>query len=78
VSDESRGRDTKTKFQDFEKYGVLEYWLADPAENSIRLWRLAEGRFADVTPAGDSFASVAVPGFTLDLAAVRRSFRALA
>ena len=77
VSPESRGRDTKTKFHDFEQHGILEYWLADPAEISIRLWRLDHGHYVDVTPTGDTFASSAVPGFTLDLAAVRGSVRSL-
>ena len=35
------------------------------------------GRFVDVTPAGSEFVSAAVPDFTLDLAAIRKSFLAL-
>lgn len=78
VSPESRARDTKTKYADYERYGILEYWLVDPCEDSIRLLRRSEdGRFVDVTPTGSEFASSAVPGFMLDLAAIRKSFLAL-
>ncbi len=79
ISPASRIRDTRTKFADYERCGVREYWLIDPANDSATFFRLADGRYRDVSPASghDSFASQAVPGFTLDLAAVRKAFRAL-
>ncbi|MFO0840207.1 MAG: Uma2 family endonuclease [Phycisphaerae bacterium] len=77
VSPESRARDTRTKFADYQRFGVSEYWLVDPAEKTIRLFRMEEGAYVDVTPQAATFVSSTIGGFSLDLDAVRRAFRAL-
>jgi len=75
VSRGSRRMDTGTKRADYERFGVGEYWVIDPDRKSMTFWRLSAGRFLEVLPAGDSFTSQAIPGFSLDLARVREKFK---
>jgi Uma2 family endonuclease len=63
--------DLETKRNDYEKKGVLEYWIVDPQDGSVRFLRLERGRYVEVKAVRDRFASKAVPGFKLDLKAVR-------
>jgi Uma2 family endonuclease len=65
VSRGSRRLDSETKKDDYERYGVREYWLIDPEEERMAFWRLGGGRFSEISPSGDSLASHAVPGFVL-------------
>jgi len=44
-------------------------------DDKLTFYRLDDGRFVEVRPSGDSFASQAVPGFVLDLRRVRDLFR---
>lgn len=74
VSRGSRRMDRETKKQDYERAGVLEYWLIDPELESMTFWRLKGGRFEEVAPVNEAFASEAVPAFVLDLARVRETF----
>lgn len=67
--------DSETKKHDYERFGVLEYWLIDPQRETMTFYRLEEGRFVEVAIEGNTFASQAVPGFALDLARVRETFR---
>ena len=75
ISRGSRRMDSETKKNDYERFGVQEYWLIDPERKSMTFWRLSDGRFVEVDTAGDAFASEAVPGFVLDLARVRELFK---
>ncbi|MBN2562309.1 MAG: Uma2 family endonuclease [Phycisphaerae bacterium] len=75
VSRGSRRMDSETKKQDYERFGVREYWLIDPERTSMAFYRLEEGRFTEVPATGDTFASQAVAGFVLDLARVRETFK---
>ncbi len=75
VSRGSRRFDSETKKNDYERFGVLEYWLIDPERQAMTFYRLKEGRFVVIDPDGDSFASEAVPGFALDLPRVRATFK---
>lgn len=70
ISRGSRRLDSQTKKADYERFGVQEYWLVDPERKQITFYRLSEGRFEEVSPAGTAFASQAVPGFVLDLTPV--------
>ncbi len=76
VSPGSRRYDLETKKDDYERFGVLEYWVIDPPKESMTFFRLQGGRFIEAPPEGDRFSSQAVRGFVLDLAAVRQTFRA--
>ena len=75
VSRGSRRMDSETKKNDYERFGVREYWLIDPQRKAMTFWRLKEGRFVEVSAGGDTFASEAVPGFVLDLSRVRATFK---
>ena len=74
VSRGSRRFDSETKKNDYERAGVLEYWLIDPERNEMIFFRLERGGFVEVAPQADGFASTAVPGFVLDLVRVRDAF----
>ena len=74
ISRTSRRYDRETKKTDYERSGVAEYWLIDPERGTMTFCRLQDGRYVDVTPEGDSFASESVPGLVLDLNRVRRTF----
>jgi Uma2 family endonuclease len=52
--------DRQEKYQAYEKHGVREYWIVDPAHAVIEEWTLNEGQFArqGAYAAEDSFASV--------------------
>ena len=74
LSPATRQLDLRTKKDDYQRAGVLEYWLIDPENRSMTFCRLRDGRYVDVSPAGDRFDSEAVPGFKLDLNRVRPTF----
>jgi len=74
VSQGSRRYDRITKKADYERFGVLEYWLMDPERDAMTFWRLRAGRYVEIEPEGKRFASEAIPGFVLDLAKVRKIF----
>ena len=60
-----RGR----KMQTFARFGVAEYWMADPAKNRLDVWRLARGKFelhAHVGP-GDRVQSIVLPQLTFEV-----------
>lgn len=67
--------DQRTKRGDYERFGVGEYWIVDPRRQSVLFLRLRDRVFVEVKPDGDRFTSEAVPGFVLDLAALRRVFQ---
>jgi len=74
VSSSSRRLDSETKKNDYERCGVSEYWLVDPEVRAFTFYRLQDGRYVEVPPQDDKFASQALPGFVLDLSRVRRLF----
>lgn len=74
VSDSSRRYDLTTKFRDYERCGVQEYWIIDAERGSMRFFRLRRGKYAEIKPTTRQFQSQAVPGFSLDLTKVRRAF----
>lgn len=77
ISPDSRSLDSETKYEDYERAGVREFWLIDPPEERMTFFRLADGRFAPATIANDRYASEIVSGFELDLSLVRDAFRSL-
>lgn len=77
VSPESTSRDWETKFADYERFGVREYWLIDPIEERMTFFRLRDGRYFEAPSLPDFYESAIVPGFQLDLTKVRAAFRAI-
>lgn len=75
ISPESRRFDNETKKGDYERFGVKEYWLIDPDQETMKFYTLEAGRFVELTPQNDKLSSRVVPHFTLDLADIRKSFQ---
>lgn len=73
LSPGSRRKDEVTKRRLYEKYGVEEYWIADPDTETVRLYR----RSADVfdrpieinTEAGGAITTPLLPEFAFDVKA---------
>ena len=74
ISPDSRQYDSVTKKNDYEAAGVREYWLIDPLESKMTFFVRQGEKFAEPTPDGVTFASTAIPGFTLNLNRVRQLF----
>ncbi len=70
LSESSTALDQHTKLADYQRFGVEEYWLVDVVNHSIRFLRLVRGTYIEVKATQGRFASEAVPGFVLDVAAV--------
>ncbi|MDA8335312.1 MAG: Uma2 family endonuclease [Peptococcaceae bacterium] len=68
VSRDSRTRDRKDKYGEYEAAGVREYWLIDPDRRRVDFFRLgAGGRFHREEPDDEGiFHSQALPGFWLN------------
>jgi Uma2 family endonuclease len=62
---ENARRDRVVKLQVYGKFGVREYWVADPESQTLEIYRLAEGALAHAaTLRGDEeITSPALPGF---------------
>jgi len=69
ISDDSVGRDRGDKFDEYERAGVAEYWIADPRLGRHRFdaWiRGDDKKFQTVLPAADRrYHSTVLPGFWL-------------
>jgi Uma2 family endonuclease len=68
VSPESRVRDRRTKYREYEQAGIREYWLIDPLERTAKVYRLTpEGNYA-LADAGDPprLRSEVIPGLWID------------
>lgn len=77
VSPESPSRDYQTKRDDYERFGVAEYWLIDPIAEEMHFYRLANGSYVEAVVDGVFYESEVVAGFRLDLVKVRGAFRAI-
>ncbi|MBI4578051.1 MAG: Uma2 family endonuclease [Planctomycetes bacterium] len=74
ISPLTRRYDTQTKRDDYQRFGVREYWIVDAQRNEFIFLRNEGDAFVQVPPTGDTFASQAVEGFVLDLTQVRATF----
>lgn len=72
LSPGSEAMDERTKLADYQKFGVKEYWIVEPGEPiSIRVLRHIAGGFVEA-PVG-TIDSVVLPGFRLDMDALRQA-----
>lgn len=60
----NREMDERLKFRKYEQAGVLEYWIVDPFDESVRVFRRENERFI-LTAATDPITSPLLPGFAL-------------
>ena len=56
--------DKRVKYETYERAGVPEYWIVDPDEDVIHVYRLHSGKFVAIDT-GDTLTSPLLPGFTL-------------
>jgi len=68
ISESNRTHDTVVKFRDYAKYGVAEYWLVDPRDETISTWGLDNGAYSllERFGRGDTVVSGVLPGLRLD------------
>jgi Uma2 family endonuclease len=70
----TRRRDELTKHRLYERFGVAEYWVVGPEVDTIKVYRLAEGRYSRASElalaAGDVLTSPVLPGLTLPLSTI--------
>lgn len=71
LSPGSKPLDLVTKREDYESFGVEEYWVIDPDGGTVRAWRRERERFVETPAIDDRLESRAIEGFVLDLAPVR-------
>jgi Uma2 family endonuclease len=75
LSPSNRGLDLITKKKDYERFGVGEYWVVDPANAGLRVWRRSGQAYQEAVATGDAVESSAIPGFVLDLRPIRNIAR---
>lgn len=70
----ARHRDLILKYRLYERYGVREYWIADPITRSVRIHRLLGGTLRQESEesfyTGGVLASPLLPGFALPVTEV--------
>ncbi len=71
LSPGSKPLDLITKRDDYDKFGVGEYWVLDPADGSVRRWVREGTRLQERTTDGDTVESAAISGFVLQLSSLR-------
>ena len=68
-SPSTAGLDEVTKRELYERYGVREYWLADPEAQTVTVLLLGENGYevAGIYAKGDTLTSPTLEGFSIDL-----------
>ncbi len=72
LSPGSKPLDLITKRDDYDAFGVGEYWVVDPDDIKVRIWRRSGARMLEAGVAGDVIDCGALPGLKVHLAAIRR------
>jgi len=67
LSPGSEAMDLITKKDEYEKLGVKEYWVIDPADARVRAWHRERDRLIETLVEGEELASHAIAGFRLDI-----------
>lgn len=67
LSPGTKAFDLTAKKDDYERYGVGEYWTVDPADARVRCYRRQGDLLIEAPVTGDRLESAALPGFSLDL-----------
>jgi Uma2 family endonuclease len=71
LSPSSKAYDLITKRQDYERFGVREYWVIDQDDGSVRCWVRRGAAFQELKVEGDRLESTAIPGLVIDLRPLR-------
>jgi Uma2 family endonuclease len=60
-----------TKFEDYERHGVREYWIVDPDDETVEQYVLESGRYRLLLKSGEGhIRSHAVEGFVIPIRAI--------
>jgi len=72
LSPSNRNLDLETKRVVYARHGVIEYWIVDPENDSITIYRLQENSRTPlrILSSGDALETPLLPGFSLPLAAI--------
>jgi len=64
--------DRRVKHSLYERVGVPEYWIVDPERNSVQVFRLSGGRYAEALELGpgDRLETPLLPGLSIPLSDV--------
>ncbi len=76
LSPGSKPLDLITKRDDYDAFGVGEYWAVDPSSVTARVWRRAtptDKRMLEAGTEGDVLECAAVPGLRVDWGTVRKA-----
>lgn len=65
VSPDCRVRDRQEKLDDYAQFGIAEYWILDPASESLDAYTLLDGAYVQLELVQDELHSHAIPGFRL-------------
>ena len=67
LSPSTKKRDTDTKMKAYEKFNVLEYWIINIDEESIKVYhnKNLKFRLQQTEYKGDTIKSIAIEGFVL-------------
>lgn len=63
--------DLITKRDDYERFGVGEYWAISSTEARFRVWRRSGDQLIEAASALEELAGTAVPGLKIDLRPIR-------
>lgn len=72
LSPGTKAFDLTTKRNDYEAFGVGEYWAYDPADGRLRRFQRSGGKLVEAAPAGDFAECLVLPGWSLDLRPLRQ------
>jgi Uma2 family endonuclease len=71
LSESTRRRDELTKRHLYERHGVPEYWIVDPELETVKVYRLAGGRYARAAElaaeAGDRLVTPLLDGLSIEV-----------
>jgi len=72
VSESNRAHDYQTKLQEYAAAGIPEYWIIDPADNTIRIFALRESAYIQDGEFrfGQLAKSKSLAGFEVDVSAL--------
>ena len=65
ISVDSRNRDRRDKYFDYEAGGVREYWMIDPLNKTIDAYALRGRKYEEIQPVEDRIESKVLPGLFL-------------